>query len=148
MPVANLITPSPHSLRAPFSPADRLSINVAQLWLGDGLVEGKLTCRKRHDVPHGWHGGDMGVLVATERGLVCPYCDFVQDWVPSYMAALADPVFAVIAEKEIQFRLERANAYRKEYQALLLEDAGNEAAMAMIEAIDHRIDVLQSRLVF
>jgi hypothetical protein len=148
MLVANMTTPSPHSLRSPFSDADQLSINAAQLYLGDGLVTIKLTCRKRQDAPHGEHGGDMGLLVATQRGLVCPYCDFVQDWAPSFMAALADPVFAVIAEKEIQLKLKSANKHRKEYLALLLEDAGNEAALAMIEAIDHRIEVLKSRLVF
>lgn len=148
MPVANMIAPSPHSLRSPFSDADQRSINAAQLYLGDGLVTIKMTCRKRQDAPHGEHGGDMGLLVATQRGLVCPYCDFVQDWAPSFMAALADPVFAVIAEKEIQYRIERANAYRQEYLELLQEDAGNEAAQAMIQAIDHRIEVLKSRLVF
>lgn len=33
------------------------------------------------------HGEDMGQLIATQDGWVCPVCDYTQDWVHDFMAA-------------------------------------------------------------
>lgn len=36
------------------------------------------TCGNRDD--HPMVAGDKGVLIATTRGWICPYCDYTQDW--------------------------------------------------------------------
>ncbi|KWU19048.1 hypothetical protein [Burkholderia cenocepacia] len=38
------------------------------------------TCANRHDGQHGREGGDLGVLIATEDGWVCPHCAYTQNW--------------------------------------------------------------------
>ena len=37
-----------------------------------------LTCPNRGDGNHREIGGDLGMLVPTRRGLICPFCDYVQ----------------------------------------------------------------------
>ncbi len=32
-----------------------------------------------------FHLDDQGVLLATESGWVCPYCDYTQDWAIAWM---------------------------------------------------------------
>lgn len=38
------------------------------------------TCPNRGDGRHHDNGHDIGCLVATEHGWVCPDCDYTQDW--------------------------------------------------------------------
>lgn len=38
------------------------------------------TCANRGDGNHRDNGHDLGVLVPTVRGWICPYCDYTQDW--------------------------------------------------------------------
>lgn len=38
------------------------------------------TCPNRNDGRHLDNGVDLGCLVATENGWVCPHCDYRQDW--------------------------------------------------------------------
>lgn len=38
------------------------------------------TCGNRSDGKHIEFGGDLGMLVPTINGWVCPCCDYKQDW--------------------------------------------------------------------
>lgn len=38
------------------------------------------TCPNRSEEGHQERHGDLGVLVATTDGWVCPDCDYTQDW--------------------------------------------------------------------
>lgn len=42
------------------------------------------TCPNR-DEGHGEFNGDLGALVATTRGWICPFCDYTQDWAHDVM---------------------------------------------------------------
>lgn len=43
------------------------------------------TCPNRNDGEHRDFNGDLGALVATRRGWICPWCDYTQDWAHSSM---------------------------------------------------------------
>lgn len=44
------------------------------------------TCPNRGDGRHRNAYGDLGALVATTRGWICPFCDYTQDWAHDFMA--------------------------------------------------------------
>lgn len=39
------------------------------------------TCPNRSDHDHREISGELGLLIPTTGGLVCPFCDYMQDWV-------------------------------------------------------------------
>jgi len=43
------------------------------------------TCPNRSDGQHREFNGDKGALVATRRGWICPWCDYIQDWAQEFM---------------------------------------------------------------
>lgn len=45
------------------------------------------TCPNRGDGNHRDAYGDLGALVATTRGWVCPFCDYTQHWAHDFMSA-------------------------------------------------------------
>lgn len=47
------------------------------------------TCPNRGDGEHREFNGDKGALVATRRGWICPWCDYVQSWAHGFMATEA-----------------------------------------------------------
>lgn len=52
------------------------------------------TCPNRGDGSHRKAYGDLGALVATTRGWICPFCDYTQDWAHDFMAnTKLKPVF-------------------------------------------------------
>lgn len=44
------------------------------------------TCPKRDDGDHRYFNGDVGALVATRYGWICPWCEYEQDWAHEIMA--------------------------------------------------------------
>lgn len=44
------------------------------------------TCTNRGDGEHREFNGDLGALVATRRGWICPWCDYTQPWAYHSMA--------------------------------------------------------------
>lgn len=38
------------------------------------------TCANRGDGNHSDIGGDLGILVPTVNGWICPFCDYKQSW--------------------------------------------------------------------
>jgi hypothetical protein len=45
------------------------------------------TCPNRGDGAHRHFNGNLGALVATTRGWICPFCDYTQDWAHDFMKA-------------------------------------------------------------
>jgi glutaredoxin len=43
------------------------------------------TCPNRSDGNHRYVFGDVGALVPTTRGWICPFCDYTQNWAHSAM---------------------------------------------------------------
>lgn len=43
------------------------------------------TCARRNDGNHRCFNGDIGALVATTRGWICPWCDYTQSWAHEFM---------------------------------------------------------------
>lgn len=76
-------------LNAPFeaSACDRL--NQFQVGVNEGFHGHPFTCGNRNDGNHGEEGGDLGILIATEEGWVCPHCDYTQQWAHPIMASEA-----------------------------------------------------------
>ncbi len=58
----------PLTIKAPFT---REQVDALTRWQTSGMVH-EMTCLE-----------DGDVLVATVRGMICPYCDLVQTWVPA-----------------------------------------------------------------
>lgn len=48
-------------------------------WQQDGGVH-PFTCPNRGDGNHRDIYGDLGALVPTIRGWICPFCDYTQSW--------------------------------------------------------------------
>lgn len=69
-------------IRPPFTPEQVQRLNEGQTNTGDGMIH-PYTCRYRSEKPHGHVGGDLGVMIATRDGWVCPYCDYTQEWAAS-----------------------------------------------------------------
>ncbi|RWB67605.1 hypothetical protein [Mesorhizobium sp.] len=53
------------------------------------------TCANRGDGNHRNAYGDLGALVATVRGWICPFCDYTQDWAHGGMLTgkMPSPIF-------------------------------------------------------
>jgi hypothetical protein len=74
-------------LTAPFSADTIAKLNA---WQQSGMFH-PFTCGgDRSDAAHQAyakeHGGDLGQLVATPNGWICPVCGYKQNWAHSFMA--------------------------------------------------------------
>ena len=58
------------------------------------------TCPNRNRKTHRVFNGDLGALVATVRGWICPWCDYTQEWAHDFMCEplLPDPVAEMLAD--------------------------------------------------
>lgn len=63
----------------PWPPCFVQVLNVAQTGTQSGSATPAFVCAAREDGRHGQEGGQLGVLIATTEGWVCPHCDHVQD---------------------------------------------------------------------
>ena len=83
---------------APFTPEQ-----VVELWkyqLGEKkfghfpfLYPGHpFTCANRGDGQHREIGSDLGMLIPTTKGWVCPFCNYVQSWAHAFMCIPLDDV--------------------------------------------------------
>lgn len=73
-------------VNAPWARQMVIDLNLQQLGLHGGFPTHPYTCANRGDDRHGRHGGDLGVLIATPDGWVCPYCSYTQAWSHSPVA--------------------------------------------------------------
>ncbi|TIN88356.1 MAG: hypothetical protein E5X94_00695 [Mesorhizobium sp.] len=60
-------------------------VNLAENQTGGAIHP--FTCANRGDGNHRFAFGDLGALVPTVRGWICPFCDYTQDWAHGFMAA-------------------------------------------------------------
>ena len=65
-------------LAAPFPSQAVQALNTFQTHTSGGFIGHPYTCANRGDGHHGEEGGDLGVLIATEAGWVCPHCCYTQ----------------------------------------------------------------------
>lgn len=49
------------------------------------------TCANRGDGNHRNAYGDLGALIPTTRGWICPFCDYTQDWAHAVMKSRKAP---------------------------------------------------------
>jgi hypothetical protein len=73
---------SDERIEAPFTPPEIVALNVWQR----RTDRHPFTCGDRGSNLHVDDGHDTGVLVATARGWLCPYCDYTQTWAHAFMA--------------------------------------------------------------
>ena len=71
------------SRRAPFAADEVKALNEHQ----NRQDAHPFTCPNRGDGEHLVFNGDLGALVATRRGWICPWCDYTQDWAHAFMVA-------------------------------------------------------------
>lgn len=79
-------------IETPFTLAQVQALNEAQLHLHIDPLRAihPFTCANRGDGSHGEEGGDLGVLIATPGGWVCPHCDDTQNFAHDAMAQCLD----------------------------------------------------------
>jgi hypothetical protein len=83
--------------KPPWTPREVTKLNEYQ---NSGYMH-PFTCPNRGD-GHGQFNGDLGALVATVRGWICPYCDYTQDWAHDFMFKGAPPnPFEVLREDRL-----------------------------------------------
>lgn len=138
-------------ITAPFSPEAVQALNEYQTDTSDAPPMHPFTCANRGDGNHGSEGGDLGVLIATVDGWVCPHCHYVQDWAHGFMADStrafkAHPWETATETERNQAKLERATKILGEYDALLDRNPGCAGALVMLACLDTRSAQLQRKL--
>jgi hypothetical protein len=73
-----------------YAPWDKQQVKGLNAWQQCDWVH-PFTCSNRNDDAHHkyaeeHHEGDHGILIATEKGWVCPVCDYTQNWAHDCMA--------------------------------------------------------------
>lgn len=134
-------------MKAPWHDHVVTNLNLQQLNLLGGFPTHPYTCGNRGDGRHGTEGGDLGVLIATAEGWVCPHCSYTQDWAepPSARVDLVGMIgpngFEQIGLTRDQ---QRAVAEQKlaAYEALAARDA--RGAAAMVSALRPLCDDLEN----
>jgi hypothetical protein len=72
-----------------FTPDEVANLARYQTGEGRGPFERMhpFTCSNRGDGAHRDIYGDLGALVPTVRGWICPFCDYTQKWAHGFMAS-------------------------------------------------------------
>lgn len=82
-------------IKAPFSAEQIAALNDYQYWNSKPL-----TCKNGHKHPPMYALGAQGMMVATQRGFICPYCDHTQDWADGSMMKKSNIFMTVNVPKE------------------------------------------------
>lgn len=132
------------NLHSPFSPEQVQRINEFQTRTGVGLFAQPITCKNRDDGAHGYEGGDLGVLVATEAGMICPHCEYTLDQVPTAMADRKAEFVALIGPDGISSN----SVGCAEIEAILaayrkLSSRGAKGADVMAECLSKRLEAVR-----
>lgn len=64
-----------------FTPKEVAALMKSQL----NFQRHPFTCANRGDGNHERVFNDLGVLIPTVRGWICPFCDYTQDWAHGFM---------------------------------------------------------------
>jgi hypothetical protein len=132
-----MTTPDPTILNAPWPSHLVERLNLHQTGLDDWPSH-PYTCANRGDGKHGHEAGDLGVLIATEQGWVCPHCDYTQTWAHAMHEELRPVAILGADQAEIltssrQQLLERSDTLLPAYRAL--SEGGARGADVMLESI-------------
>lgn len=143
--------------KAPFSASEVQYMNERQVHVSIDVPVHPYTCPNRSagvvygllggvadytNATHGTEGGDRGILIATESGLVCPYCGYVQEFAEQRMLEEPRPLnrrFPVARDLEDLFGAvsgERIDILIAEYRALAA--AGRPVAEIMSRCLARR----------
>jgi hypothetical protein len=131
---------------APFSVQQVQHLNEWQSKSSGGFAGHPFTCQNRVDGNHGFEGGDLGVLIATTSGWVCPDCEHRQDWAYPIMAEKATAILNLFGEHGRnlipmhQPITERLTAY----QAMAIE--GKPGAEVMLACLLRRKEELEKEI--
>ncbi|MDO9068508.1 MAG: hypothetical protein Q7W05_08630, partial [Deltaproteobacteria bacterium] len=81
---------------APFTPEQVQILNEVQAnSRGEMPKFHPFTCPSRGNADHAPANSDTDLLVATEKGWVCPFCDYEQNWA---YAVMASPTARIVPE--------------------------------------------------
>ena len=126
-------------LNAPFdaSACDRL--NQFQVRVNAGFQGHPFTCANRSDGKHGEEGGDLGVLIATEQGWVCPHCEYTQQWAhPAMVSDLPSGLPDWLEQAQLQQIPERLGKVIAAYERLEQVTPGLPGVTDMLQALKNR----------
>ena len=141
---------------APFSQEQVQYLNERQCRVDGGLPITPVICKYRfqgvafdadgrasfHNATHGWHGGDLGLMIATITGWECPYCGHQQDW--AYRASADKPLSVQEVFRHQPFLAARfPTPYAENVDAFLtgyqqLAGTGSSAAQVMVDCLLER----------
>lgn len=135
------------TLTAPWTNTLITRLNLSQTGTGDDWAMHPYTCEHRGDGRHGNEGGDLGVLIATAEGWVCPHCAYRQAWahaLPNEIrpVAMIGPDGLEVLATPRRVLLDRLNRMIPAYEALA--DAGATGAETMLAVLFERRTVLQA----
>ena len=105
------------------------------------------TCANRGDGHHGEEGGDLGVLIATPDGWVCPHCDYVQMTAHPAMAQGARPskerTFGQYTDEQL---LQVISRHIQAYKKLEAEKPSARGVRVMINSLQLRSETIVQAL--
>jgi hypothetical protein len=134
-----------NSATAPWTEARVLALNLQQTATHQGAPAHPYTCPARGDGKHGTEGGDLGVLIATQAGWVCPHCSHTQNWVHEARSVL-QPI-AMIGPAGIESIGPTLEQRRATLATLIdayeaLEATGAKGSDVMLRCLRTQLDVL------
>lgn len=139
-------TNSASSLEAPFENDAVFNLNTFQTHTSGGFVGHPYTCANRSDGMHGEEGGDLGVLIATTDGWVCPHCSYTQKSAHPMMAKRATPVahrfFGALTHDQLRDTVSRRI---EAYTRLCQEKPGAPGALVMLSSLRIRLAELDQQ---
>lgn len=147
-------------ISAPFSSAQIQTLNERQCHIDGDLPLHPFTCPNRSDgvsydgngradysnATHQHINGELGLLIATEAGWVCPDCGYTQDW--AYAAMVQEPVpiakrfeaFSAAAKMPNPVTPDAISQLIHEYENLA--DQGKPGVQVMLTCLKRRLDAL------
>lgn len=128
-------------LQAPFIGDTIQHLNTFQTHTSGGFMGHPYTCANRGDGQHGKEGGDLGILIATHQGWVCPHCSYTQFTAHPVMAqkpvetAYQGRLFGATIEQNTRMLIEHIS----EYEALACRKPGAAGVDIMLQALRARL---------
>jgi hypothetical protein len=138
-------------IEAPFNIDVVQALNEYQTSTGDSRPMHPFTCGNRSEPGHSSEGGDLGLLVATDDGWVCPFCEYTQQWSHAFMAdrKAGIPPFPwdkTTPRERDQEKYNRAIKVKQEYVALDARLPCGPGIKVMIDCMNVRILNLEAKL--
>lgn len=133
-------------LEAPFIGTTIQHLNTFQTHTSGGFIGHPYTCANRGDGQHGKEGGDLGILIATHEGWVCPHCSYTQKSAHPMMAAKPTqtaPAFRSFGVSTAQTK-ETLVRYIGEYEALAQRKPDAAGVTVMIRSLSERLAELSA----